>query len=64
MSAPRVKFCWECGSKLRGNHYAIEVIDGWPRVLHKVCAEGLKSRPRNPAWGLPKYWEDSHEEID
>jgi len=34
---PRVKFCWECGRKLWGNHHVIRLIEGHPRTLHKSC---------------------------
>lgn len=37
----KVRFCWECGNRLRGNHYVIKRIDGNDRILHKRCAEKL-----------------------
>ena len=39
---PRVRFCWDCGNKLRGNHFEEMEIDGHQRVLHKICATYLK----------------------
>jgi hypothetical protein len=36
---PRVRFCWECGKKLRGNHFIEVEIDGHKRILHKACIE-------------------------
>lgn len=36
---PIVKFCWDCGKKLWGNHHVIKNIDGYPRTLHKQCAK-------------------------
>ena len=40
---PRVKFCWECGKKLWGNHFVEENIDGYSRILHKRCKEYRES---------------------
>lgn len=40
---PRVRFCWECGRKLCGNHFAEAKIEGHFRILHKQC---LKDRSR------------------
>jgi hypothetical protein len=37
---PRVRFCWLCSNKLRGNHCVEKVIDGHSRILHKSCAKG------------------------
>lgn len=34
---PRVKFCWECGNKLWGNHHTEAIIEGHPRILHETC---------------------------
>jgi hypothetical protein len=34
---PRVRFCWHCGNKLRGNHFVEVEIEGYPRILHKAC---------------------------
>lgn len=34
-----VKFCWECGNKLWGNHKVVKIIDEQPRTLHKECAK-------------------------
>jgi hypothetical protein len=39
---PRVRFCWECGRKLRGNHHVEVEIDGAKRILHKKCIEVMK----------------------
>jgi hypothetical protein len=35
---PRVRFCWECGNKLRGNHFIEKEVEGHMRILHKSCA--------------------------
>lgn len=64
MSVPRVKFCWECGNKFRGNYHVIEIIDGYPRTLHKLCAKRLLARPRNIAWGRPEDQWQNQEEFD
>ena len=40
----RVKFCWECGHKLWGNHRVKKMIDGEIRTLHKSCGK-LYSQP-------------------
>ena len=37
-SKPRVRFCWECGRQLYGNHHREIEIDGHKRILHKECA--------------------------
>lgn len=36
---PRVRFCWDCGRKLYGNHHvaAILKLDKRERILHKQC---------------------------
>lgn len=39
MSKPRVRFCWECGKKLRGNHHKVEIINGEECILHISCAK-------------------------
>jgi len=39
MSKPRVKFCWECGKKLYGNHHKVEIINGEECILHISCAK-------------------------
>ncbi len=40
----KVAFCWECGKKMRGNHYALGVFsDGLKRFLHKDCAKRLSN---------------------
>jgi len=36
---PRIRFCWLCGRKLRGNHFVETVIDEHPRIMHKACAK-------------------------
>ena len=33
----RVRFCWHCSRKLRGNQFVQAVIDGHSRVMHKQC---------------------------
>lgn len=38
---PRVRFCWDCGKKLYGNHFAEKLIDGHIRILHKGCAKAF-----------------------
>ena len=42
MDKPRVQFCWQCCKKLYGNHHEIIVVDGYEKVVHKVCAKSLK----------------------
>lgn len=39
MTEPRVKFCWLCARKLRGNHFAEVEHGGRLLVFHKACAE-------------------------
>ena len=39
MEKPRVKFCWECGRKLYGNHHVLLKVHGEVRTLHKQCAK-------------------------
>ena len=35
-----VRHCWECGRRLSFNKdFAVKVIDGHSRVLHKACAK-------------------------
>ena len=41
---PRVKFCWECGRKLRGNHFAELEAYGQLRILHKECVGPVRTR--------------------
>jgi hypothetical protein len=36
-----IKFCWECGRKLRGKFTYIVVVDGIERVVHKSCGERM-----------------------
>lgn len=48
MKKPRVRFCWECGRKLRGNHHKELFIDGHWRTLHKQCAKEYKGCPEKP----------------
>jgi hypothetical protein len=43
---PRVRFCWECGAKLYGNHFAEKMIEGYMKVLHKECAKALETGRR------------------
>jgi hypothetical protein len=43
---PRVRFCWECGRKLNGNHFAEMVVDGYSKVLHKSCAKLIQEGKR------------------
>ncbi len=38
---PRVRFCWECGKQLRGNHHKEVFYQGYWRVCHKSCADQL-----------------------
>lgn len=44
MAKPKVRFCWECGNKLWGNHHVTAVLraDGHRRTLHKSCFESTK----------------------
>jgi hypothetical protein len=39
---PRVRFCFECGRKLRGNHFIEAEVDGHKRIFHKSCIEVMK----------------------
>jgi hypothetical protein len=39
---PRIRFCWQCGRKLLGNHHEMMLIDGYEKILHKTCAKALK----------------------
>ena len=34
---PRIRFCWHCSRKLRGNHFVEKYIHGHLRILHKSC---------------------------
>ena len=37
---PRVSWCWYCGNKLRGKHFAtVTLSDGHERIVHKECAD-------------------------
>lgn len=45
---PRVKFCWECGQKLWGNHFVEKLVEGHYRILHKQCAKRLEKGFRTP----------------
>ena len=38
---PRVRFCWECGKKLYGNHFTTLMIEDQEKILHKSCAKSL-----------------------
>lgn len=43
---PRVRFCWECGRKLRGSSFRyLDPGDGIERVVHVQCAVEYK-RPK------------------
>ena len=39
---PAVNFCWHCGQKLYGNHFASILVFDLPRICHKRCAEDIK----------------------
>lgn len=43
---PRVRFCWECGRKLCGNHYEeVEIPpDNIAVIMHKQCAKEYKNK--------------------
>jgi len=43
---PRIRFCWECGRKLWGNHYVEMEIDGHKRILHKTCGKLYQPRKK------------------
>jgi hypothetical protein len=43
---PRVKFCWWCGRRLWGRTFVEHEIQGYPRTLHRACAEDLASGGR------------------
>lgn len=43
---PKIKFCWECGKKLRGNHHSFLVLKGNVHTLHVSCADQLKAERR------------------
>ena len=36
---PRIRFCWECGRKLWGNHFEEREYHGNTVILHKECAK-------------------------
>lgn len=42
---PRVRFCWECGRKLRGNYFVEVKFEGHNRIMHKQCWKWLQ-------WGI------------
>jgi len=44
---PRVRFCWECGRKLRGNHFVEREVGGHIRILHKECSRLLEKGERS-----------------
>jgi len=46
MVTPRVRFCWLCGKKLRGNSFAERDVDGHVRILHLTCSNSLDSEER------------------
>jgi hypothetical protein len=39
MDKPRVRFCWNCGKKLYGNHFKEVEVDGYKKIVHKTCAD-------------------------
>jgi len=39
---PRVRFCWQCGYKLQGNHFKEIEVDGHMRICHKTCAKDIE----------------------
>jgi len=44
MEKPKVRCCWSCGRKLRGNHHVLMIVPLWsgdkiPRTLHKECGK-------------------------
>lgn len=45
MEKQKVRFCWDCGNELWGNHNIEIYVFGHPRILHKEC--GHKLRPIN-----------------
>jgi hypothetical protein len=48
---PKIRFCWECGRKLQGNHFAEEKIEGHIRILHKKClVDRMKEENINKTW--------------
>ena len=51
MTKPRVNFCWQCGKKLYGNHHELIVVDGYEKIVHKICAKALKAGYELPAQG-------------
>jgi hypothetical protein len=51
MEKPRVRFCWECGRKLWGNHFVEAKVEGHMRILHKKCfKERQRSENINRDW--------------
>lgn len=38
---PRLRLCWHCNKKLRGNHHIERLVFGHMRVLHKSCSDEL-----------------------
>lgn len=58
MTKPRVRFCWDCGRQLRGNHHIEVEVDGHLRILHKDCyaklfPEESENARRSNRKGLP-----------
>lgn len=48
-SRPRVHFCWACGNKLRGNHFAERKVPlGGVVIMHKRCAEEFDREMSDP----------------
>lgn len=43
---PRVRFCWECGRKLWGNHFVEAEHHGHKRIFHKQCWKDLSKEPK------------------
>lgn len=48
MVTPRIRFCWLCGKKLRGNSFIERVVDGHTRVLHLKCSSSLDAEEAGP----------------
>lgn len=44
---PRVRFCWECGRQLWGNHCIEAMVNGNHTILHKDCFNHLKKFREN-----------------
>lgn len=50
----KVKFCWECSRKLRGNYFSKIFFKGAYRIVHKTCAKhiGKESYENTSAIGI------------